>query len=67
MIEQGFNYANSTIKEMTDLFEIRVENLVPKEDTEKNFSSFQEKQEIPQEKDKRRLLLQCRRVQQRIN
>ena len=25
MIEQGFNYTDSTIKEMTDLFEIRVE------------------------------------------
>ena len=25
MIEQGFSYADSTIKEMTDFFEIRVE------------------------------------------
>ena len=31
MIEQGFNYAGSTIKEMTDFFETRVENLQPKE------------------------------------
>ena len=37
MIEQGFNYADSTIKEMTDLFETRVENLESKE--EKNKSS----------------------------
>ena len=27
MIEQGFNYADSTITEMTDFFETRVENL----------------------------------------
>ena len=27
MIEQGFNYADSTVKEMTDLFETRAENL----------------------------------------
>ena len=32
MIEQGFNYAASTIKEMTDFFETNVENLEPKED-----------------------------------
>ena len=31
MIEQGFNYADSTIKEMTDFFETRVENMEPKE------------------------------------
>ena len=29
MIEQGVNYAYSTVKEMTDLFETRVENLKP--------------------------------------
>ena len=32
MIEQGFNYTDSTIKEMTNFFETRVENLEPKED-----------------------------------
>ena len=48
MIEQGFNYAASTIKEMTDFFETRVENLEPKKD-KKVFSSFHEIQEIPQE------------------
>ena len=36
MIEQGFNYADSTIKEMTDFFETRVENLEPKEDKKKS-------------------------------
>ena len=35
MIEQGFNYANSTIKEMTDFFETRVENLETKEKKQK--------------------------------
>ena len=32
MIEQGFKYVDSTIKEMTDFFENGVENLKPKED-----------------------------------
>ena len=32
MIEQGFNNADSTIKEMTDFFETRLENLESKED-----------------------------------
>ena len=32
MIKQYFNYADSTIKEMTDFFETRVENLEPKDD-----------------------------------
>ena len=32
MIEQGFNYADSTVKEKTDIFETRVENLEPIEE-----------------------------------
>ena len=36
MIEQGFNYADSTVKEMSDFFETRVENLEPKEDRKKS-------------------------------
>ena len=36
MIEQGFNYADSTIKEMTGFFETRVENLESKEDKKKS-------------------------------
>ena len=36
MIKQGFNYADSTIKEMTDYFETRVENLEPKEEKKKS-------------------------------
>ena len=35
MIEHGFNYADSTIKEMTDFFGARVENLEPKEEKKK--------------------------------
>ena len=35
MIEQGFNYADPTIKEMTDFFETMVENSEPKEDKKK--------------------------------
>ena len=31
MIEQGFNCTDSTVKEMTDFFETRVENLEPNE------------------------------------
>ena len=30
MIEQSFNYVNSTEKEMTDFLKTRVENLVPR-------------------------------------
>ena len=41
MIEQGFNYAGFTIKEMTDFFETGAENLEPKED-KKKFSRCQE-------------------------
>ena len=66
MIEQGFNCADSTIKEMNDFFETRVEILEPKED-KKNFSSFQKIEEFHQELDRGRFRLQCRRVQQRIN
>ena len=37
MIEQGLNYADSTVIEMTDYFETRVENLERKEN--RNISS----------------------------
>ena len=40
MIEPGFSYADSTIKEITDLFETRVENLEPKEDKKKSSVAF---------------------------
>ena len=41
MIEQGFNYADSTIKEMSDFSETRVEHLEPKEEN-KIYCSCQE-------------------------
>ena len=52
MIEQGFNYADSTIKEMTDLFETRVENLEPKEEMKK--SSAAAKKSLKKIKKKKR-------------
>ena len=39
MIEQGFHYVNSTIKEMTDFFETRVDNLDPEEDKKKSLAA----------------------------
>ena len=36
MIEQDFNYSDPTIKEMTDIFETRVENSELKEEKKKN-------------------------------
>ena len=39
IIKQGFNYADSTIKEMIDFFETRVENLEPKEDRKMSSSA----------------------------
>ena len=36
MIEQGFDYADSTIKEIANFFETRVENLGAKEDKKKS-------------------------------
>ena len=32
MIEQGFNHTDPTVKEMTDFFDSRGENLEPRED-----------------------------------
>ena len=66
MIEQGFSYADSTIEEMADFFKTRVDNLEPKEDKKKIFSSCQEKPQEIQEEEKGRLRLQCCRVQRRI-
>ena len=63
MIEQVFNYADSTIKEMADFCETRVENLEPKEDRKKSSVASKKIQKIPQEKEKGRIQLQCCRVQ----
>ena len=45
MIEQGFKYVYSTVKEMTDLFETRVENLEPKEDKKKSSAAAKKSKE----------------------
>ena len=50
--EQGFNYADSNIKEMTDFFETRVENIEPKEEKKKKI--FSSCQEIQKEKQKQK-------------
>ena len=63
LIEQGFNYANSTIKEMTDFFLTRVKKLEPKEDKKKSSAAAKKTKKGPHEKEKGRLRLQCRRVQ----
>ena len=52
MIEQCFNYVDSTIKEMTDFFETRVENLEPKEE-KKRSSAAAEKSKTSRKKRKR--------------
>ena len=46
MIEQVFNYADSTIKEMTDFFETRVEDLEPKENKKKSFEVTKKSKDI---------------------
>ena len=53
MSEQGFNYVDSIIKEMTDFYENRVENLEPKEDQNKS-SKAPKKQEKKFSKKKKR-------------
>ena len=40
MIEQGFNYTDSTIKEMNDFCETRVENLEPRDDKKECSAAF---------------------------
>ena len=39
MFEQGFNYCNSTVKDMVDFFDICVENLDTKKDMKKESSN----------------------------
>ena len=54
MIEQGFNYKDSTIKEMTDFFGTRVENLEPREDRKKSSAAAKKAKKSPQEKPSRK-------------
>ena len=53
MIEQDFNYAYSTVREITDFFKTRVENLEPKE--EKKISSAAAKKSNKKSPKKRKL------------
>ena len=46
MIEQGFNYADSTIKEMIDFFQTRVEKLEPKKDQKKSSVAAQKSKKL---------------------
>ena len=55
MIEQSFNYVDSTIKEMTEFFETRVENLEPRKDRKK-YSVASKKSKNPTRKGKRKTL-----------
>ena len=53
MIEQGFNYADSTAKEMTDFFQIKVENLKPKQDKMKRSTAAKKSKDQKFTKQKR--------------
>ena len=53
MIEQGFNYEDSTIKEITDFFESRLQNLETNE--EKKKSSAAAKKSLKKSTKKRKL------------
>ena len=52
MAKHGFNYVDSTVKEMTDFFETRVENLEIKEEAKKSSETIKKKK--GQEKRKKR-------------
>ena len=42
MIEQGFNYTDSTVKEMSGFFDARVKSLKPKEEKKKSSAATKE-------------------------
>ena len=55
IIEQGLNYADSTVKETTNLFETRVANLEPKDDKKKSSAAskkFKDKNSTKKRKQK---------------
>ena len=52
MIERGLNYANYIIKEMTDLFETRVENLDPRGERKNLLRPPRIKKDLHKEKEK---------------
>ena len=43
MVEQYFNFTNSTVKEMTDFYETRAESLDHKEDKKMSFASLKKR------------------------
>ena len=45
MIDQSFSYENSSIKEMTNFFGMRVENLEPMVDKRKSSASSKKKED----------------------
>ena len=53
MIERGFNYAGSTIKEMTDVFQNKIVNLEPKEDKKKSSAAAKKSKDDKCKKRKR--------------
>ena len=52
MIEQGLNYVDSTIKEMTDFFETKVENWEPKQEKKNILKPPRNKTRSPRRKGK---------------
>ena len=61
VIEQSFNHADCTVKEMIDFFETRLEHLKPKEE-KKKFSAAANKLKDKKYTKNRGLQLKCRRV-----
>ena len=57
MIEQGFNYTDSTIKDMTDFFETRVENLELKEEKKTDSSVLESSKDFSMEH--RKIFIYC--------
>ena len=55
VIEQGFNYADFTIKKMNDSFKTRVENLEPKEYKKKSSTAAKKSKDKKSSKKKKRL------------
>ena len=54
MIEQGFNYAVFIVKEMTDIFDSRVENLEPKEEKKKSSAAVKKSKDKKSTKKRKR-------------
>ena len=55
MIEHGFNNVDSTLKEMTDFIETRVENLEPKEEKKKSSAATKKSKNKKSTKNRKRV------------